>query len=1309
MLCNLLKENMKFRCIPVGIQKNSEFKKTHIEIQESKEVQVNSDRIQKKGFLIFGILILVFNINLVFAADLNYTTGNSVYGILADSGNTNVTGALNLTLQMGICSLANCSDASWSAVYTNASYTSLASLANATYFQYKTTFFTENQNYTSYLFNVTVDYTYLDITFPQISFGNGTAVDYSNLSQNWIYVNVSVNETNLANITFSLYNDTSTVNTTIFNSSVYTINWTNLSVSNYTYQVNVSDFAGNKNATSLRHIWLDYIAPNATLLMPLNNTYSNVSLNNFTANISDNLGLKNATLNIYNSSNSLINSTLVANYSSTGTLTKNIGVVVSLIDDVYKWFYSVFDFFDNQYNTQNNTLTIDITYPLISFNPPTPDNYTGRSQNFVANISIAELNLANITWNWNGVTTIFNSSGSNLTSASNITIINITNTTNTNWIVLFNQSGLIPGLTYTYSAGVVDFAGNPNSTETRTLKGAVAPSYVSITQYPLIADYDSLDPGVNVTINTSLYDPDNNFDIAILQWKNLTQSSWTNVTMTNTTAKGFYTNVSAVLTLPNYEDNITYRIWANDTASEVSNSSSYTIQSSWDCTWSVSPSTLEEVVGFYEDKPIGNITLINTGDSNYSNNNCSISFTIGYTGFSQSYAVLTADPTNWVSVTNRYFQYTSPIIVSASSNQTIQINASFPYTTSSFTETPTIKITSSINDSITKNKTAQISSTLIISPPNPLLYQKIATYPSTYVFLTPGNFSLEAYIRNLGYDDSNADNTTAYNVSFNWTLPSEISSRISEGNETNFYEKLNTSSKQYNNLTIGLTSGNLASMSKGTFDITIYSYGYENESGNLSLISNSGNQIILNETVAIQFLCYDTLDGICVSSCGIGVDPDCKAATTASASSGGGGGSATPQTLAVATSAGFQLVRGKENEVKIVFENKDANTSLTDLVFSVSGNIAKYIDINPKTMGNLGPKQNATIILTITSPTYIELGKQALTITMKAQKGAYSYTDSKRITLEIHELSIESADQMLNESIDLINQLNEANLSSDSLDLLLNQSEEALKTFDLEVVRDNSNTIATQVKYALDSNKIINELSSLIKTAQEKGIDVSESSRLLELAQLSMERREFEQAYKRVKDSQMTYALEVKGEFGKLSYYLKEYPKEISFGAFFLIIFSFGAYNLNRLRAIKKRIKELKDEEKILNELIRVVQNQCFKEKKMSMSEYETAMKEYNKKLSNVVEELIELETKRAQVLRFTSKTKRLKIEKEKIISLIKEMQVDYMKKKKIETRTYELKMDSFNKRLAEIEEKFATLETKKALKGIGVSFKIPK
>jgi len=1057
--------------------------------------------LKKRELLILGILIFMFNINLVFA-ELNYTTGNSVYGILADSGNTNITGALNLTLQMTTCSLANCSDANWSAVYTNASYTSLASLTNATYFQYKTTFFTENQNYTPYLFNATIDYTYLDTT-----------------------------------------------------------------------------------------------------------------------------------------------------------------------------------------------------YPLLSFVSPTPLNNSGASGSFVINVSITEDNLANLTLNWNGALTSFNSSNESLTNLGN-----------GNWIFTYTQLGLAVGQSYTYNVSVSDYAGNANNTETRTIKGNTVPSFISVLYTP--NSTDELDPLSAIVITVNISDTDNNFDTAILQWKNSTGSyGGNNITMENITTKGFYTLLNGSFTLPSYESNITFRIWANDTTGDSATSSNYTLQGFWDCTWSVSPSSLEEVVGFYEDKFLGNITLINTGDIAYSNNNCTISFTTGYAGFSSTYTSLLADSGNWATG-NRVFQYTSPITVTASSNQTFSINASFPSTTSPFTETPLITITSSINDSVTGNRTASVSSTLIIAPPNPLLYQEIATYPTTYVYLTPGNFSLKAYLRNLGYDASNPINTTAHNVSFNWTLPSAISTRILDGNETNFYELLNTSSRQYNNLTIGLTSSNLVSMSKGVFNITIYSYGYKNESGNFSLIENSGGYTLLNETVTVQFLCYDTVDSICVSACGIGVDPDCKAAETPSSSSGGGGGgggSGVPQAVAVASSAEYQLVRGKQNEVKIIFENKDYNESLKDLTFSVSGKISKYIGINPKTLSELGVGQKTTIVLTITSPTYIELGKQELIITMKGKKGASDYTDSKKITLEIHELSLQNSNELLNKSKELLNQLNEANLSSDSLNLLLNQSEKALKTFDLEVIRDNYNLINTQVGYALDSKKIIEELSSLISSAEEKGIDVSESSRLLELAQLSMERREFEQAYQRTKDSQLTYALEVKGEYGKISYYLKEYPKEISLGAFFLVVFSFGAYNLNKLRVIKKRIKELKEEEKILNELIKVVQNQCFKEKKMSMSEYETAIKEYNKKLSNVVEELIELETKRTQMLRFTSKTKRLKIEKEKIISMIKEMQEDYMKKKKLETRTYEFKMDSFNKRLAEIEEKFATLETKKAVRGFGISLKIPK
>ena len=112
-----------------------------------------------------------------------------------------------------------------------------------------------------------------------------------------------------------------------------------------------------------------------------------------------------------------------------------------------------------------------------------------------------------------------------------------------------------------------------------------------------------------------------------------------------------------------------------------------------------------------------------------------------------------------------------------------------------------------------------------------------------------------------------------------------------------------------------------------------------------------------------------------------------------------------------------------------------------------------------------------------------------------------------------------------------IGKLNEANLSSTYLTDLLTKSEAAAGSFNLETIRDNYKIIETQVTFALDSQKIAQEIDGLISSAKEKGIDTSESTRLLKLSKLSLERREFEQAYKRVKDAQLVYALEVKGEY----------------------------------------------------------------------------------------------------------------------------------------------------------------------------------
>ena len=93
----------------------------------------------------------------------------------------------------------------------------------------------------------------IDTAYPLISYGSGTSIDYANLTQNWIYVNVSVTESNFGNITFLLKNSTATVNSTTFTTIIYVVNWTGLAYTNYTYNVSLYDSAGNFNSTSTRY------------------------------------------------------------------------------------------------------------------------------------------------------------------------------------------------------------------------------------------------------------------------------------------------------------------------------------------------------------------------------------------------------------------------------------------------------------------------------------------------------------------------------------------------------------------------------------------------------------------------------------------------------------------------------------------------------------------------------------------------------------------------------------------------------------------------------------------------------------------------------------------------------------------------------------------------------------------------------------------------------------------------------------------------------------------------------------------------
>jgi hypothetical protein len=102
-------------------------------------------------------------------------------------------------------------------------------------------------------FDITVDTTY-----PLIDFTTGTENDDTNISRSWTYVNVNVTEINEKNITFYLYNHSSSdliINNTYTNQQ-RDKNWTDLADGNYTYSVEICDYANNCNITNNRTIRL---------------------------------------------------------------------------------------------------------------------------------------------------------------------------------------------------------------------------------------------------------------------------------------------------------------------------------------------------------------------------------------------------------------------------------------------------------------------------------------------------------------------------------------------------------------------------------------------------------------------------------------------------------------------------------------------------------------------------------------------------------------------------------------------------------------------------------------------------------------------------------------------------------------------------------------------------------------------------------------------------------------------------------------------------------------------------------------------
>ncbi|MFA5992574.1 MAG: LamG-like jellyroll fold domain-containing protein [Candidatus Pacearchaeota archaeon] len=268
-------------------------------------------------------------------------------------------------------------------------------------------------NYTFFVYvNKTSDMTIINITAKwNVTITNDTGIappiititypQSTNYTTNVSVLNYTVSGNNISVCWWS--NSSGVWNSTTQNPAT---NWTDIisldGTNTWTVYCNGTN---NTLGTSSATFYRDLNSPTAVLTFPENNTYSTNATFNFTANLSDNLGIKNASLNIYNSTNSLINKTTI-NYA-TGITQTVLGITVTLVNGVYNWFYNIFDLAENSFTTSNNTITIDSTSPIVNITYPRNNtNYTTNISNI--NYTSSDNLAVNFCW-WSNSSGVWNS------------------------------------------------------------------------------------------------------------------------------------------------------------------------------------------------------------------------------------------------------------------------------------------------------------------------------------------------------------------------------------------------------------------------------------------------------------------------------------------------------------------------------------------------------------------------------------------------------------------------------------------------------------------------------------------------------------------------------------------------------------------------------------------------------------------------------------------------------------------------------------------------------------------------------------
>jgi hypothetical protein len=417
---------------------------------------------------------------------------------------------------------------------------------------------------------------------------------------------------------------------------------------------------------------------------------------------------------------------------------------------------------------------------------------------------------------------------------------------------------------------------------------------------------------------------------------------------------------------------------------------------------------------------------------------------------------------------------------------------------------------------------------------------------------------------------------------------------------------------------------------------------------------------------------------------------------TGSGGGGGGGGGGDEKTLFAETKDKFELLIGKEQSFKLPIENT-YNYDKLNVKIEVKGINSEYISINPSFLNRIKAHSKEEVEIKITAPAYFTKGNYLLTFTLEGNldlNKTTKFNEKKYVRLYMVDISAEKAEEYLIYSEKFLTEMENKGFIIKEIKEYFDKMSNAYGEVDYSAVQDNYQKFEEIYLAAINSQKLLEELRKSVEEAENRGLDVFETKKMLYVAETIFERGNYVLAYQNLKEAKTSFALETKGEINIL-YEIKNNPLEFSASLFAIALISFVSTASIRARNLRRKYRSLEKEEKILLDLMKVVQKDTFEKGKMSMEEYTESIIQYEKKLNNVISEKIKTQARLAHFLNLKGKRKALEEEKIELRKLLEETQRAYLSEGNIDTRVYQNMIKAYSSRLAKVEGELISAEVK--------------